>query len=213
MRKLENKAGTEEGINVEVMKCVVEVAAEKICHIFNASLETGIFPNEWKGAMVIPVPKVRGTNKIEVFRPINKLPVYKKVLEIIVQKQLIKYFEINELFTECQSGFRMKHSCETALQWVLSKWKRNIGEGKIIGVIFLDLKKAFEVVDRKILIKKLQWYGINGVVLNRFKSYLENRSQRVKFNGILSSSINVDLGIPQGSVLGLLLFLIYINDC
>lgn len=148
------------------MKCVAEVAAEKICYVFNASLETGMFPNEWKEATVVPIPKVRGTKKIEEFRPINKLPVYEKVLELIVQKQLIEYFEKNELFTECQSGFRMKHSCETALQWVLSEWKRNIGEGKIIGVVFLDLKRAFEVVDRKILIKKLQWYGINGVVLN-----------------------------------------------
>lgn len=77
----------------------------------------------------------------------------------------------------------MKHSCETALQWVLSEWKRNIGEGKILGVVFLDLKRAFEVVDRKILIKKLQWYGISEVVLKWFKSYLENKSQKVKFNG------------------------------
>lgn len=134
---LEYKAGTEEGINVEVMKCVVEAAAEKICYVLNISLESGMFPNDWKEAIVVPIPKVRGTKKIEEFRPINKLPIYEKVLEIIVQKQLIEYLEKNELFTECQSDFRVKHSCETALQWILSEWKKTIGEGKIIGV-FLD---------------------------------------------------------------------------
>lgn len=113
---MENKAGTEEGINVEVTKCVVETAAKKICYVFNTSLESGMFPNEWKEAIVVPIPKVRGTKKIEEFRPINKLSIYEKVLEIIVKKQLIEYLEKNELFTECQSGFRMKHSCETALQ-------------------------------------------------------------------------------------------------
>lgn len=76
---MENKSGTEEGINVEVMKYVVEVAAEKICYMFNTSLGTGVFPNEWKEAIIVPIPKVRGTNKLEEFRPINKLPIYEKV--------------------------------------------------------------------------------------------------------------------------------------
>lgn len=124
VRKLENKAGTEEGITVEIIKHVVEAAAEKICYILNKSLEEGMFPNKWKEAIVVPIPKVRGTNKIEEFRPINKLPVYEKILEIIVQKQLIEYLENNELLRECQSGFRAKHSCETALQWVILDWKK-----------------------------------------------------------------------------------------
>lgn len=127
---------------------VVEVAGEKICYILNRSLEEGIFPNEWKEATVIPVSKVRGTTKMEEFRSINKLPVYEKILEIVVHRQLVDYLESNELFQECQSGFRCKHSCETALQWVITSWKKSIGEGKMIGVVFLDLKRAFEIVDR-----------------------------------------------------------------
>lgn len=212
VRKLVNKAGTEEGITVEIMKMVVEVAGEKICYILNRSLKEGIFPNEWKEAIVIPVPKVRGTNKMEDFRPINKYPVYEKILEIIVKRQLVNYLESNELFHECQSGFRCKHSCETALQWVITSWKKTIGEGKMIGVVFLDLKRAFEIVDRNILIYKLERYGIKGTVLNWFKTYLEDRTQRVKFNGVMSDSLKVDSGVPQGSVLGPLLFLVYVND-
>lgn len=147
---------------------VVEVAGEKICYILNRSLEEGIFSDEWKEAIVVSIPKVGGTIKMEEFRPINKLPVYGKILEIIVQRQLVDYLESNKLFEECQSGFRCKHSCEIALQWIITSWKKTIGEGKMIGVVFLDLKRAFEIVDRDILIHKLERYGIKEKVLNWF---------------------------------------------
>jgi len=110
VRKLPNKSGTE-----EVMKFIVEVAGQKVAHICNKSLEQGIFPDEWKESIVVPIPKIGGTIKIEEFRPINKLPVYEKVLEILARKQLVEYLDKNDLFSG-QSGFRAKHSCETALQ-------------------------------------------------------------------------------------------------
>ncbi|KMQ91291.1 rna-directed dna polymerase from mobile element jockey-like protein [Lasius niger] len=197
VQNLTNKNGTEEEINVEIMKILTAVAGGKICKILNRSLEEGIFPDKWKKAIVIPVPKVRRTIKIEEFRPINKLPIYEKILEIIVHKQLGEYLENNKLIEECQSGFRSKHSCETALQWVISSWKRTISEGKMIGVVFLDLRKAFEVVDRSILLKKLEGYGLKETVLKWFNSYLDNRTQRVKFNGKISDPIDVELGVPQ----------------
>jgi len=116
VNRLENKSGTEEDITIEIMKKVISVAGTKICYIMNRSLEEGIFPSEWKEAIVVPIPKVRKTKKIEEFRPINKLPIYEKVLEILVHTQLVNYLENNNLLEECQSGFRVRHSCETALQ-------------------------------------------------------------------------------------------------
>lgn len=211
VRKLPNKSGTEEGITIEVMKFVVEASGHKTANIVNKSLEQGIFPDEWKVSVVVPIPKIGGTIKIEEFRPINK-PMYEKVLEILVHRQIVEYIDKNELINERQSGFRVKYSCETAFQWVISSWKKTIGESNILGVIFLDLRRAFEVVDREIMMKKLKGFGIKGTVLNWFKSYAVNRTQRVKFNGILSRPISVDMGVLQGSVLGPILFLLYIND-
>jgi len=105
VHKLENKNGTREEITVKIMKKVVAVADTKICHVLNKSLEEGIFLSDWKEATVVPILKVRGTKKVEEFRPINKLPIYEKILEIIVHSQLIDYLENNNLLEECQSGF------------------------------------------------------------------------------------------------------------
>ena len=191
IQKLKNKSGTEEGLSVEIIKIAESVASKKLCELYNKSLEEGIFPSTWKEATVIPVPKVRGTIKIEEFRPINKLPIYEKILEKIVHKQLMEYLEENKLFSESQSGFRVNHSCETALQWVITGWKKVIGEGKIIGAVFLDLRRAFEVVNRDILLEKLERCGIKENVLKWFRDYLSCRTQRVKINGILSEATEV----------------------
>jgi len=114
--KLVNKAGTEEGITVEIMKLVMEVTDEKECHIINRLLQENVIPERWKEAIIIYIPKIRGTIRVNEFRPINKLPVYEKILKMVVHKQLMKYLESNELIAVCQSGFRSGHSCETALQ-------------------------------------------------------------------------------------------------
>lgn len=135
---------------------------------------------------------------------------HEKVLELIVKKQLDKFIEDNKILIEYQSGFRKGHSCETAIQ--ADQWKVTISSGKMISVIFMDLKRAFETIDRKKLITKMERYGIKGKVLSWFKSYVNGRYQQVKLGDEISEKVLTEYGVPQGSMLGPLLFTLYIND-
>ena len=210
--KLPKRKATDEGITIEILRMAVSAIEREFVDIINESLREGCFPDSWKVSTIVPIPKIEKAKNAKDFRPINMLPIYEKVLELVVKKQVEKYLETNEIITEHQSGFRKQFSCETAIQTVIDEWKLNISERRVVGVIFMDLKRAFETVDRELLIKKMLQYGIRGKVLEWFRSYLNNRKQRVWFNGEYSGIIKTKCGVPQGSVLGPLLFNVYIND-
>lgn len=160
VKNMENKNGTKEGINTSFLRMSWQTVGCYMLELVNKSLREGVFPGEWKTSTIIPIPKIANSNKVEEYRPVNMLPLYEKILETAVKEKLVRFIEQHDILINEQSGFRRGYSCETALQNTMIRWKKSLDEGKVVGVIFLDFKRAFETINREILIKKLQSYGI-----------------------------------------------------
>ena len=195
---------------------LLKEAAAQISHpltfIFNMSLQTGTFPSEWKKARVIPVFKSGDRTTKTNYRPISVLPVVSKILERYVHTTFMAFLTKHNLLHLYQSAFRKFHSTTTALLHITNHWLDNIDKGMVTCSIFLDLSKAFDTVNLTILVGKLAQYGVSGKELEWFKSYLFGRKQVVSIDGNHSEMRDVTIGVPQGSILGPLLFLVYMND-
>lgn len=179
-----------------------------ITHIFNTIITTSSFPSCWKHAKIIPIPKTRTD-----FRPISILPYLSKVLERILHKQMSKFLADHRLLSEYQSGFRAKHSCVTALINVSEDIRLNLDVGNISFLVLLDHSKAFDCVNHNILCTKLaRNFGFSSSATSLIASYLLDRSQSVTAGDLTSTPLAIRNGVPQGSILGPLLFCLYIND-
>lgn len=209
--KLSNSSG-DDNISNTLLKKIMPSINLPLVHIFNLSLSNGVVPTKLKIAHVTPIFKAGSKHDFTNYRPISILPSISKILEKIMYTRIFNFISKHNILSPNQFGFRPKRSTYMATNELYCKIAQNLDNNLHTVGIFLDLSKAFDTINHNILLRKLNQYGIRGLANDWIKNYLSGRQQRVTFNNTLSNATNISCGVPQGSILGPLLFLLYIND-
>lgn len=207
--KIKSKAKGHDGMNVDLIALCCPHILPFLVHVINFCISNSVFPECWKKALIVPLPKVNDPHELKDLRPISILPCLSKILEKIINEQLMEHVEENHIMPETQSGFRKNHGCSTALATVCDDIFRASDSGEITVLALLDFSKAFDTLDHRLLLAILHYIGLSDHAINFFKCFFDGRKQYVKLEDEVSNELIITTGVPQGSIISPLLYAVY----